>query len=213
MVRLTVDGLTFDGCRSGGMPLVQISDDNPTGKAVTHFRNVKTLNWADGSRQKAIANLGGGPRPQPKSEKGVPIYLHDWFGVGRTAMLVSSRSPEFKASPDKFHAESPLTGDESRVAEVKDISFPQLLDPVDDLPPATVITSVVRMKDKVVVRGTCVDNVGVKQVMVNGMAAKATSANFADWEAILDGDAKRIEALAEDAAGNVEKTPAVHIVK
>ena len=29
---LTVDGLTFDNCRSGGMPLVQISDDNPTGR-------------------------------------------------------------------------------------------------------------------------------------------------------------------------------------
>ncbi len=210
---LTVDGLTFDGCRSGGMPLVQISDDNPTGKAVTHFRNVKTLNWTDGSRQKAIANLGGGPRPQPKSEKGVPIYLHDWFGPGRTAMLVSSRSPEFKASPDKFRAESPLTGDESRVAEVKDISFPQLLDPVDDLPPATVITSVVRAKGSIIACGTCVDNGTVKKVMVNGMAAKSTSANFADWEVILEGEAKRIEAFAEDAAGNVEKTPAVHIVK
>ncbi len=28
---LVVDGLTFDGIRSGGMPLIQISDDNPTG--------------------------------------------------------------------------------------------------------------------------------------------------------------------------------------
>ena len=41
---LTVDGLTFDGIRSGdGMPLIQISDDNPTGKAVSHFRNVKVI--------------------------------------------------------------------------------------------------------------------------------------------------------------------------
>ena len=96
---------------------------------------------------------------------------------------------------------------------MKDISFPQLLDPVDDLPPATVITSVVRAKGKVTVRGTCVDNSKVKKVMVNGQEAKATSPNFADWEVILVGDAKRIEALAEDAAGNVEKTPAVQIVK
>lgn len=28
---LVVDGLTFVDCRSGDMPLVQISDDNPTG--------------------------------------------------------------------------------------------------------------------------------------------------------------------------------------
>src|SRR4029079_17103804 len=65
---LIVDGLTFDGCRSGGMPLIQISDDNPTGNTVSHFRNVKTINWNDNSKQKAIANLGGGPQPTPKSE-------------------------------------------------------------------------------------------------------------------------------------------------
>ena len=41
---LTVDGLTFDGIHSGdAMPLIQISDDNPTGTAVSHFRNVKVL--------------------------------------------------------------------------------------------------------------------------------------------------------------------------
>ena len=35
---LTVDGLTFDGCAvSYSVPLIQISDDNPTGKAVSHF--------------------------------------------------------------------------------------------------------------------------------------------------------------------------------
>ena len=211
--KLTVDGLTFDGIRSGSMPLIQISDDNPTGTAVSHFRNVKTSNWNPVNKASSIVNLGGGPRPQPKYSTGVPIYLHDWFGAGRTAMVVSSRSPEFKASPDKFRAESPLTGDESRVAEVKDISFPHLLDPVDDAPPSTVITSVVRAKGKVTVRGTCADNGTVKKVKVNGQEAKETSANFAEWEVILQGEAKRIEAFAEDAAGNVEKTPAVHIVK
>ena len=35
-----------------------------------------------------------------------------------------------------------LTGDESRAAEVTDVAFPNPLHPVDDLPPATVITSV-----------------------------------------------------------------------
>lgn len=210
---LTVDGLTFDGCRSGGMPLIQISDDNPTGKAETHFRNVKTINWADNSRQKAIANLGGGPRPKPTTEKGVPIYIHDWYGTGRTAMVVSSRSPEFKKDEAKFHAEAPLTGDESRVAEVKDVPFPQVLSPVDDLPPATVITRVIRNGDKVTVRGVTTDNGSVKRVTVNGKEAKATAANFAEWEIVLDGVPANLEAAAEDAAGNVEKTPMVVAVK
>ena len=41
----------------------------------------------------------------------------------------------------------------TRVLEVRDIPFPQLLDPVDDLPPSTVITSVTRTTDGWLVRG------------------------------------------------------------
>ena len=172
---LAVDGLTFDGCRSGGMPLIQISDDNPTGKAETHMRNVKTANWTDGSRAKALANLGGGPRPNPKTERGVPIYFHDWFGAGRTALVVSSRSPEFKADPAKFRAEPPLTGDESRVAEVKDVPFPEPPARVDDLPPATVITRVIRGKGSVTVMGSSSDNGAIKSVLVNGQKVTAVA--------------------------------------
>src|SRR3954470_11889398 len=111
------------------MRLIQISDDNPTGAAVTHMRNVKTVNWADTNKQRALANLGGGPRPTPKTEKGVPIFVHDWFGTGKHARVVSTRSKEFKNDGLVYHAEKYLTGDESRAAEVKDIAFPNLLDP------------------------------------------------------------------------------------
>lgn len=211
---LTVDGLTFDGCRSGGMPLVQISDDNPTGKAETHFRNVKTVNWIDNSKQKAIANLGGGPRPQPKTAKGVPVYFHDWFGPGRHAMVVSSRSPEFKAEPSKFREEAPLTGNESRVAEVADVAFPQPLDVVDDMPPATVITRVSRQGGKLTVMGTCSDNGTIKAVRVNGTPVTLWQGNHEEWLVTIDVPAGgRVEAAAEDATGNVEKTPAVVVVK
>jgi hypothetical protein len=203
---LAVDGLTFDGVRSGGMPLVQISDDNPTGTAVTHLRNVRTLNWEDRSRQKAVVNLGGGPRPTPKTPTGVPVYLHDWFGPGRTAMVVSVKSGEYKQEPGRYREEKPLTGDESRVSEVSGVAFPNPLDPVDDLPPATVITRVVRGGGKLVVTGTTSDNGTVKRVLVNGREAKATATNFAEWRAEVDA-AATITAHAEDAAGNIEKTP------
>jgi hypothetical protein len=203
---LTVDGLTFDNCRSGGMPLIQISDDNPTGNAVSHFRRVEAINWKDGSRDKAIVNLGGGPRPNPKTEKGVPIYLHGWYGPGRDALVVSTRSPEYKARPDAFHADPPLTGDESRVMEVATPDFPQLLDPVDDLPPATVITGLQRRDSKVLVQGTCSDNGSVTRVVVNGREAAALAPNFATWEITLDAAvAETVVAHGEDAAGNVEK--------
>ena len=209
---LVVDGLTFDGCRSGGMPLIQISDDNPTGAAVTHMRNVKTVNWTDGSKAKALANLGGGPRPTPKSEKGVPIYFHDWFGAGRHAMVVSVKSGEFKADPKAFRDEPTLTGNESRVAEVKDVAFPAFPEVVDDLPPATIITSVSKKEGRLVVRGSTTDNGTVKRVVVNGQEAKATAANFSEWEVTLDA-ATELKAFAEDAAGNVEKTPMVVQIK
>jgi hypothetical protein len=205
---LAVDGLTFVGCRSGDrMPLIQISDDNPTGKAVSHFRNVKTESWT-GSKNRALVNLGGGPRPKPKTEKGVPIYLHDWFGAGRHALVMSTRTQEYRDDAAGFRPEPLLTGDESRVKEVRDVEFPKLLDPVDDLPPATVITHVKSQDGKLVVRGTTADNGTVKKVIVNGKDARALTSNFAEWEVALENvrpGEVRLTAHAEDAAGNIEK--------
>lgn len=211
---LTVDGLTFDGVRSGGMPLMQISDDNGTGLAETHVRNLKVVNWKDGSKQKAIINLGGGPRPQPKTTKGVSIYVHDWFGPGRHAEVVSTRSPEYKSKPDVYRSEGNLTGNESKAAEVTKVTFPEVLTPVDDLPPATVITHVEKTGGKWIVRGTTSDNGDVRKVIVNGAAARSVRPNFAEWEielaATSDG---RIQAHAEDAAGNIEPRPHVKVVR
>ncbi|MBC8116469.1 MAG: hypothetical protein H7062_18925, partial [Candidatus Saccharimonas sp.] len=205
---VTVDGLTLDGCRSGGMPLIQISDDNATGHAASHFRHVEVVNWKDNSKQKAIINLGGGPRPQPKTEQGVPIYLHDWFGPGRHAQVVSTRSPEYKSHPDAYRAEPPLTGDESRVTEVSNIDFLQPLTPIDDLPPATVITHMTPRNGKLFVQGTCSDNGPVKRVLVNGQAAQSTSENLATWEITLDRNGlSEIVARGEDETGNAELLP------
>jgi hypothetical protein len=213
---LTVDGLTFDSIRSGDtMPLIQISDDNPTGLAVSHFRNVKLLDWT-GSKGRALVNLGGGPRPTPKTERGVPIYVHDYFGPGRDAKVVSTKTHELKDDGLAYKDVPLLTGDESRAAEVHDVAFPTLLDPVDDLPPATVITHVGSLEDgRLVVRGTTSDNGTVKRVRVNGQEARAVAANFADWEAVLTGvrpGTQKLVAEAEDGAGNVEKTPHVLLV-
>ena len=92
--------------------------------------------------------------------------------------------------------------------------YPKPLDPVDDLPPATVITHVTRpAAGKLLVRGTTSDNGPVKRVLVNGIAARATAANFAEWEAALESvpaGAVTLTAHAEDAAGNVERLP--HVV-
>jgi hypothetical protein len=213
---LTVDGLTFAGNRYSGMPLIQISDDNPTGTAESHFRNVKVVDRRDRNRR-ALVNLGGGPRPTPRTPKGVPITLHDWFGPGRHARVVSTRSREFRNDGLAYREEVPLTGDESRVAEVKDVKFPQLLDPVDDLPPATVITHVGPLHGgKLTVRGTASDNGTVRKVTVNDVQAKGVREGFAEWEVTLSGikvGEVKLTAKALDAAGNEEKTPHVRVVR
>jgi hypothetical protein len=83
-----------------------------------------------------------------------------------------------------------------------------VLDPIDDLPPTTVITHVRRAGNDVIVRGTTADNGPVRRVLVNGTEARALADNFAEWEIKLTG-AGSIRAHAEDAAGNVESRPHV----
>jgi hypothetical protein len=209
---LAVDGLTFAGNHNGYVPLIQISDDNPTGAAETHFRNVKMIERHDNNKR-ALVNRGGGPRPTPKFSTGVPVYLHDWYGPGQDAKVVSTAAKDYGKDGLTYAADAPLTGDESRVAKVTDVKFPDLLHPVDDLPPATVITRVERRDGKVLVHGTTSDNGTVTKVTVNGQAAKALAPNFAEWEAVLVTEKAnlKISAHGEDAAGNVEKRP--HVVR
>lgn len=84
------------------------------------------------------------------------------------------------------------------------------LAPTDDRPPITVITLVRKLPDgKVQIRGTTSDNGGVKKVTVNGQAAKSLRSNYAEWEVVLPAAAGewKLEAGAEDAAGNREMNP------
>jgi hypothetical protein len=214
---LTVDGLTFEGVRGypTSIPLIQISDNNPGGAAVSHFRNLKVLRQDNGNRR-PVVNTGGGLHITPETPKGVPVYLHDYYDPGRHAKVAATNAKDFGADGLAYRDEPPLTGHESRVAEVRDVAFPQLLDPVDDLPPATVITHWRRTGKQVIVRGTTSENGTVKRVLVNGIEARALRPNHAEWEAVLEnvpsGEVK-LQAHAEDAAGNVEKCPHVVVLK
>jgi hypothetical protein len=93
-------------------------------------------------------------------------------------------------------------------------AFPAPLEPVDDLPPATVITHALTSEPgKLTVRGTTSDGSAVTRVSVNGREARPLRPNFAEWEVSLpesEGDLE-LTAFAEDAAGNVETRP--HQVK
>jgi len=119
----------------------------------------------------------------------------------------------------KYRSQPLLTGPESRVAEVSNVAFPKLLDPIDDFPPATVITHIAPSPTDwgggdggLLVRGTSSDNGTITKVVVNGVNAKATRANFAVWEVTLSNVkvGTEIRAHAVDEAGNAEVTP--HVV-
>jgi hypothetical protein len=208
---LTVDGLEFSSKYfGGGMPFIQISDDNPTGKGVSHFRNVTVRNQPPKSRR-ALVDLGGGPQPEPKTKQGVTIYIHDWYGPGKHAKVVSVKSGEYKAAPNDYKSDPPLTGEKSRVAETTGIDFPKLLDPVDDLPPQTIITSIEARGDKLLIKGIASDNGDVKRVLVNGEPATLAAGGL-DWQVEI-ARAEKVTAVSEDAAGNVEKLPHAVVVK
>jgi hypothetical protein len=204
---LTVDGLVFENIRSEHV-LIQITFNNGSGSAVSHFRNVKLIAWT-GSDERALANPVPGPWPPPKTPIGVPIYFHDYFGPNRTAKVAHTEAADLLADGNSYRKVPLLTGDRSRAAEVHDVEFPQLLDPVDDRPPATVITHVTQLAaGKRLVRGTSSDNGTVERVLVNGREARAMAANYAEWEIVLEGAEQgetKLTANAEDAAGNIER--------
>lgn len=192
----TVDGLVLERC-SG--TLIQVSQHSPTGKAFAHFRAVQFLD----NRRSVPAYVDTTPNGQPKDpppDDLIPYYFHDWFGPGRHAKLLTAQMVERAGDGLEYRdGPAPFVGRKMKSAETRDVEFPELLSPVDDLPPATVITSVSRG----IVRGTTSDNGPVRRVLVNGREATATAPNFSEWEIAIDGPGK-IEAWAEDAAGNVE---------
>lgn len=91
----------------------------------------------------------------------------------------------------------------------KESEYPGKLSPVDDLPPQTVITHVLRQNDgTLLVRGTTADNDVVKKVLVNGTPARETASNLSQWEITVPAAAK-LTASATDKAGNAEVRPHV----
>jgi hypothetical protein len=83
------------------------------------------------------------------------------------------------------------------------------LDPIDKLPPITVITHVRKHGDELLVQGTTSDNGELRQVTVNGQKARLLD-TYGSWEAVLQNiepGAMVLSAEAEDVNGNVEITP------
>ncbi len=82
-----------------------------------------------------------------------------------------------------YREEPGLTSHESRVTEVSDVAWPELLNPRDDLPPATVVTSVRSHLAKLVVAGVTHDNGEIVSLRVNGLEANLinSSSGVVHW--------------------------------
>lgn len=205
----TVDGLRIDDfskVSSRRDPIVQMSDNNLSGRAESHFRNVS---WtAEGSRG-SLFNRGGQTRGDQFVEGGVPYYFHDYYGPGRHARIVTTSAKPLLADGHSYREEPPLTGDESVVTEVTNVAWPKLLDMVDDLPPATIVTSTRRVGDKLTVAGVTHDNGTITAVTVNGQPAQLAGgqSGVANWsiELPLPADGN-VSASAADDSGNIEQT-------
>ncbi len=206
---ITVDGFVIDDLGRGNdrHPYVHMTDNALAAGAECHFRGIE-IKSAAGKRP--LFNRGGSVRADPFVERGVPYYVHDHFGPGRDARIVSAKAVDLLADGKAYREERPLTGDESRIAEVGDVEWPELLDPVDDLPPATVITSTAREGSRLRVRGVSHDNGEITSVVVSGSRAKlsAKGGGIYDWIATIDVPSSgAVVARATDKAGNVEQTP------
>lgn len=204
----SVDGLRIDDLTGGDQrhPVVHMSDNNLTGRAESHFRNVS---WPQGSARRPIFNRGGSVRVPPILDRGVPYFVHDYFGPGRHAKIVSTAALDLLHDGHEYRSDPPLTGDESAVAEVTDVEWPTLLDPVDDVPPATIILAVRAVGERLHVRGVSHDNGEIAAIRVNGQPAEvlARQAGVADWQVLVDRPKDhQLLAAAVDEAGNQEQT-------
>lgn len=206
---ITVDGLKMEHFRNDSQahPLVHMTDNNLTGMAECHFRNVEVSNT---DPRRAIFNRGGSQRVKPYVDKGVPYYIHNHYGEGRHARLVSIQATDLLNDGNDYREEPPLTGDESRIAEVSELKWPELLEPIDDLPPATIITRLQHTGGQILAHGITHDNSDIAEVTVNGQRATIVraEAGVVDWVAaiqLIPGTG--VLAQARDSAGNLEQTP------
>jgi hypothetical protein len=205
----TYDRLAFVNCRLQRDPLIQLTSIGPKPGISGHFRGVTISNSHSAGGN--VVDFGGGPRTR-KIDNPVSYYFHDTPSVGAITSVVSIRIPATETDSD-FRVIDGWTGSEARAAPVKGIDFPQLLKPVDDLPPATLITGIKPTGTKRLVNGVSHDNGEIASVTVNGHPAKITAqhAGVADWSITLDVPTDgRFVAKATDRAGNEERMP--HVV-
>ncbi|MCE9608475.1 MAG: G8 domain-containing protein [Planctomycetia bacterium] len=199
----TFERLTLTASKLKNDPLIQLTGIGIKPDLFGHFRNVLTA--SSSSNSGGIVDFGGGPRTN-RVENCVAYYFHDTPKSGTTMRVAPVKAKELLKTGN-YQSIAGWTGPDALAAEVNVGDFPKLVKPVDDLPPATLITGVERAGDKCVVRGVAHDDGEIAAVTVNGLPATiiAQQAGVADWTITLDAPSDgRYVAQAKDLAGNQE---------
>ena len=202
----TYDGLAFENCRLERDSLIQLTRIGPVPGLAAHFRGITISNSQ--SREGRMVDFGGGPRTN-RVDNAVSYFFHDLPAPGAVTRFASIKVPDLSKGGHNRSIDG-WTGGEVRAAVADSVAFPELLAPVDDLPPATLITSIRTEGTRRIVRGISHDNGEIATVSVNGHAATIGTrhAGVADWTITIEAPADhRYKAKATDRAGNVELTP------
>jgi hypothetical protein len=206
----THDNLTLENTRTKTQ-LICFNQTSPQTGVEAHFRNLTLRN---SSSLNNIVNMSPGIS-RDRLQNGVAFHFHDYPKKGQVTKVVSNEYPDLMKDGPYQELEG-FTGSNVRARVTTDVAFPKLLDPIDDLPPATMVTfppsgSSVKLKNgTLMVRGTTTENVATKRVTVNETQARNLDYDFHQWEVRLTGikpGKLRLTAFAEDEAGNVEQTP------
>lgn len=145
--------------------------------------------------------------------RGSVYKAQDWRNVSINSRGVTIATlDQFVANPSKRHRQPGWQpqgmGDGGASYQAPEIEAVKL-NPIDKLPPQTVITHVRSEGSRLLVRGNTADNGNVKRVLINGQEARFLSGKHGAWEVTLEGMKPgpfTVAAHAEDEAGNVEIT-------
>ena len=215
---ISVDGLRIDdiGGNDQRHPAVHMTDNNLSGKAECHFRNVvvtppSTKGGQPGPRGTRPAfNRGGTVRVDPFVDKGVPYYIHDYFGPGRHAKIVSTKAADLLKDGNEYRQELAVDrrrigGRRSEGRGLAPASQPRGRSAARDHHPVGSPPG-----GQAAGQGRQPRQRRHPSVTVNGQDATiaSQSAGVADWRIELTPPAGgKLSALAADDAGNAEKTP------
>ena len=158
----------------------------------------------------ALPGPTGGQGPLPRQALSPRLMAEIAKRVARDGAEPVKRADTARTDLAAITMNPLVTAPELASVSASSAEFPAPLDPVDDLPPTTVITHVVTSDPgQLTVRGTTTDGGDVKRVSVNGQEARPLRPNFAEWEAVLavPEGGLALSAFAEDGAGNGETRP------